>query len=174
MNAPARPEPYECDLPVRWSDQDVNGHVNNARVVTLLEELLIAAYLDWTDSTPDAGHPRVVRTLSVDYRHPVHHCTPLTGRLWVSRLGRSSFVMQHALLQRGRHVVTAEAVVVQLEADHSRSRPLADPLRGVLERVLRPDVTASSECEAAPGAQPPAPPGRVPPRPSRHDRSPLT
>ena len=100
MNAPARPEPYECDLPVRWSDQDVNGHVNNARVVTLLEELRIAAYLDWTDSTPDAGHPRVVRTLSVDYRHPVHHCTPLTGRLWVSRLGRSSFVMQHALLQR--------------------------------------------------------------------------
>lgn len=46
MNAPARPEPYECDLPVRWSDQDVNGHVNNARVVTLLEELRIAAYLD--------------------------------------------------------------------------------------------------------------------------------
>ena len=52
---------------------------------------------DWLDSTPDSGFPRVVRTLSVDYLRPVHHRGILTGRLWVSRIGHSSFDMQHAL-----------------------------------------------------------------------------
>jgi len=161
---PAALEPYECALPVRWSDQDVNGHVNNARVVTLLEELRIAAYLEWTDSTPDAGAPRVVRTLNVDYRRPVHHRGALVGRLWISRLGRSSFVMQHLLLQDGVPVVTAEAVVVQLEADHSRSRPLDDALRAVLGRTLRADVTATAEADAI----------QASPSTPHHDRSPLT
>ncbi|WP_248122554.1 acyl-CoA thioesterase [Micrococcus lacusdianchii] len=63
---------FECPVPVRWSDQDANGHVNNARVVTLLEEIRIAAYLAWLDSTPDSGLPRVVRTLTVDFRRAVH------------------------------------------------------------------------------------------------------
>ena len=96
---------FECPVPIRWSDQDANGHVNNARIVTLLEEIRIAAYLDWLDSTPDSGFPRVVRTLSVDYLRPVHHRGILTGRLWVSRIGHSSFDMQHALVVVGHEVL---------------------------------------------------------------------
>ena len=140
---------FECPVPVRWSDQDANGHVNNARVVTPLEEIRIAAYLAWLDSTPDSGLPRVVRTLTVDFRRAVHHRGALTGRLWVSRIGGSSFVMQHALVQDGIPVVTAEATVVQLEPDHSRSRPLEADLRGILEAVHRPGVTAADEATAA-------------------------
>lgn len=140
---------FECPVPVRWSDQDANGHVNNARVVTLLEEIRIAAYLEWLDSTPDSGLPRVVRTLTVDFLRAVHHRGALTGRLWVSRIGGSSFVMQHALVQGGVPVVTAETTVVQLEPDHSRSRPLEPELREILEAVHRPGVTAADEAAAA-------------------------
>lgn len=113
--------------------------------MTLLEEIRIAAYLDWLDSTPDSGFPRVVRTLSVDYLRPVHHRGILTGRLWVSRIGHSSFDMQHALVQAGAPVATGEATVVQLEADHSSSRPLEADLRQALEAVHRPGVTAAAE-----------------------------
>lgn len=138
---------FECTIPVRWSDQDANGHVNNARVVTLLEELRIAAYLDWLDSTPDAGLPRVVRSLSVDFRRPVHHRRALTGRLWISRIGTSSFVVEHLLLQDGAPAVAAEATVVQLEPDHSRARPLEAELRGILEAAHRPGITAAAAAE---------------------------
>jgi acyl-CoA thioesterase FadM len=30
--------PFTTNVALRWSDMDVYGHVNNARVVTLLEE----------------------------------------------------------------------------------------------------------------------------------------
>ena len=30
-------ERFECLMPLRWSDQDLNGHINNARIVTLME-----------------------------------------------------------------------------------------------------------------------------------------
>lgn len=46
-------------LELRWSDQDANHHVNNATIVTLLEEVRMRAPKDITDGL------RVVRTLEV-------------------------------------------------------------------------------------------------------------
>lgn len=148
MSGPDAPGWFECPLPVRWSDQDLFGHVNNARIVTLLEELRVTAFRERMDWRPDRRVPRVLRTLNVDYRRPVHDVDPLTGRLWISRIGRSSFVVQHALHQAGRPVVTAEAVLVQLHPDQSGSRPLDDDARASLGRILRPDVTAHAEADA--------------------------
>ena len=34
------PTPFEVGLQLRWSDEDRYGHVNNARLLTLTEELL--------------------------------------------------------------------------------------------------------------------------------------
>ena len=34
-------DPYEFEMQLRWSDQDALGHVNNARVITLMEEARI-------------------------------------------------------------------------------------------------------------------------------------
>ncbi|MCF1711246.1 acyl-ACP thioesterase domain-containing protein [Corynebacterium argentoratense] len=48
-------------LELRWSDQDANHHVNNATIVTLLEEVRMRAPKDITDEL------RVVRTLEVRY-----------------------------------------------------------------------------------------------------------
>ena len=33
---------YRCDYPMRWSDMDAYGHVNNARMLTLYEEARVA------------------------------------------------------------------------------------------------------------------------------------
>lgn len=48
-------------LELRWSDQDANHHVNNATIVTLLEEVRVRTLKDITDGL------RVVRTLEVRY-----------------------------------------------------------------------------------------------------------
>ncbi|MBM4591808.1 hypothetical protein GS507_29035 [Rhodococcus hoagii] len=127
----------------------MNGHVNNARVVTLLEELRIAAYLDWTDSTPDAGHPRVVRTLSVDYRHPVHTAAPLTGAC--------GYPASAARLRDAARPAPAGPACRHGRGGGGpaggrppRSGPSPTPPRRPRTGAA-PDVTASSECEAAPG-----------------------
>ena len=40
-------------IPVRWSDLDAYGHVNNARMLTLLEEARIKAF--WSNDQSESG-----------------------------------------------------------------------------------------------------------------------
>ena len=65
--------PYVSDVAVRWSDQDPYGHVNHARVVTLLEDartgLLFDAAARAGVTAFEAG--LLVATLEVSYRRPI-------------------------------------------------------------------------------------------------------
>lgn len=65
--------PYTVGVPVRWSDQDAYGHVNHARVVTLLEEARAALMFDAAVRQGvvafEAG--LLVAALDVQYRRPI-------------------------------------------------------------------------------------------------------
>ncbi len=87
-------------VPLRWSDLDAYEHVNNARMLTLLEEARIAAF--WND--PEAGAPTavletgpgsptvtLVAAQRVEYLLPIpFHREPLDVELWIGRLGGAS------------------------------------------------------------------------------------
>ena len=89
-------------VPLRWSDLDAYEHVNNARMLTLLEEARIAAF--WNDPDPDAGAPTavletgpgsptvtLVAAQRVEYLVPIpFHREPLDVELWIGRLGGAS------------------------------------------------------------------------------------
>lgn len=75
---------FSTDVAVRWSDMDVYGHVNNARVVTLLEEartgLLFGEGARRGAQTLAEGV--VVVELLVRYRQPlVYSASPVRVRL---------------------------------------------------------------------------------------------
>ncbi|GEO97079.1 acyl-CoA thioesterase [Kocuria turfanensis] len=132
-------------LPVRWSDQDLNRHVNNARVVTLIEEARLSAVAAWLgeDGVPDPARPRVVVSLSLDYLRPIDHGPELTAHVWVAGLGRSSYTVAYELRQYGRAAARARTVLVQTDPATGRSVPLPEGVRSVLEGLVVPDpVTA--------------------------------
>lgn len=88
------------DVAVRWSDMDVYGHVNNARVVTLLEEarteLLFGEGARRGAQTLADGV--VVVGLAVRYWAPlVYSAKPVRVRVWVSELRRASFTLEYAI-----------------------------------------------------------------------------
>src|SRR5699024_1295251 len=60
-SADAPQNAFRCELQLRWSDQDLLGHVNNARTVTLAEEARVRADTAWFDDAAKVGS-RVVRT----------------------------------------------------------------------------------------------------------------
>jgi acyl-CoA thioester hydrolase len=65
--------PYTADVVVRWSDQDAYGHVNHARVVTLLEDARTGLFFD-AASRPAVAEFEVgllVAALEVTYRRPI-------------------------------------------------------------------------------------------------------
>jgi acyl-CoA thioester hydrolase len=119
------PETYRTRVSPRWSDQDLNGHVNHAAVVTLLEE----SRIKWRSSMPGIRQgdatPTVVASLEVNYRRPVHHGEDLEVELTVTRIGTSSFSLEFRGSQRGAVAVDGRTVLVSVNPGTGKSRPLA-------------------------------------------------
>lgn len=119
------PEPYRARISPRWSDQDLNGHVNHAAVVTLLEE----ARIQWRATTPGTrtatATPTVVAALELNYRRPVIHGQELTVELTVSRIGTSSYTLECTATQSGEVAVHGRTVLVSVSPETGAARPLA-------------------------------------------------
>lgn len=95
-------------LELRWSDQDANHHVNNATIVTLLEEVRMRAPKDVTDGL------RVVRTLEVRYDGELTYGQPVDGYAWISKVGNTSYEVIHELVQNQEVKVFATTIIVAL------------------------------------------------------------
>ncbi|MDD7942067.1 thioesterase family protein [Actinomycetospora lutea] len=65
--------PYVNDVAVRWSDQDAYGHVNHARVVTLLEDARTGLLFDAAARAGVAAFEAglLVASLEVAYKRPI-------------------------------------------------------------------------------------------------------
>lgn len=89
---------------LRWSDLDAYDHVNNARVLTILEEARVRAFwagpgLDGDEPRPlavvEGGRASATHTLigghEIEYLHPIPYTVdPVEVQLWFSRLGGAS------------------------------------------------------------------------------------
>ncbi|HWR46667.1 MAG TPA: thioesterase family protein [Pseudonocardiaceae bacterium] len=118
---------FSTDVAVRWSDMDVYGHVNNARVVTLLEEartkLLFAEGARRGAQTLAQGV--VVVELVVRYRQPlVYSANPVRVRLWVSELRAASFALDYVVAATDGDAVTARTQLAAYDLGAQRSRRL--------------------------------------------------
>ncbi|MGY1702906.1 acyl-CoA thioesterase [Geodermatophilus sp. SYSU D00766] len=117
--------PYEHPVQLRWSDTDLFGHVNHARVLGLLED----ARLAMADPTPGAGI--ILARLEVDYLRQVHyrageHLTVVSS---VTRLGRSSIGVRQELAQDGQPALRAEMVLVNFDYAADASAPMTEEQR---------------------------------------------
>lgn len=118
---------FSTDVAVRWSDMDVYGHVNNARVVTLLEEAR-AALLFGEGAQRGAqtlAEGVVVVELVVRYRQPlVYSANPVRVRLWVSELRAASFALDYVVATTDGDAVTARTQLVAYDTGAQRARRL--------------------------------------------------
>lgn len=118
---------FSTDVAVRWSDIDVYGHVNNARVVTLLEEARIELLLG-EGARRGAGSLAdgvVVAELAVRYRQPlVYSSRPVRVRLWVSELCGASFALDYAVTAQDGDAVTARTRLAPYDTEARRPRRL--------------------------------------------------
>ncbi len=106
---------------------DVYGHVNNARVVTLLEEAR-------TELLFGEGSRRGAQTLAegvvivelrVRYRQPlVYSASPVRVRLWVSELRSASFALDYVIAGTDGDAVTARTQLAPYDTGARRPRRL--------------------------------------------------
>ena len=103
------------------------------------EEARVRALAAWATTTASGDVQRVVRSMEVQYEAPVVYAGPeVTARVWILRIGRTSFTLRHELWQDGRRCVLCDAVFVQVDPAAGRPVAVSDEERAAFERVLIP------------------------------------
>lgn len=134
------PDAYRTRVSPRWSDQDLNGHVNHAAVVTLLEESRIKWRATMPGTRPAEATPTVVAALELNYRRPIHHGQDLQIELTVSKIGTSSFSLYITGAQNGAVAVHGRTVLVSVWPETGKARPLAERERRWLTQYQPPQT----------------------------------
>lgn len=146
----------DIPVPVRWTDLDAYGHVNNAAVVRLLEEARIAAFWQPPAEQVELGAPlppaalpvggaggaisTVIASQRIEYARPLgHRLDGVVVRLWLSRIGGASLSVDYLVLTRddpegSTPYARARTVVVLVDAESGAPVRLEQSTRQQLER----------------------------------------
>jgi acyl-CoA thioester hydrolase len=138
---PERRHLYEAA--VRFSDVDAYRHVNNVKYFEYYQEARISlvgrlARLMTSEDAPGAVNSVVVAQIDVDYRTPMFFREkPYVVETWVSRVGRSSFVIDGAIREHadGPVLSRGRAVMVAFDPAAQRAAELTAPQRELLEQA---------------------------------------
>jgi acyl-CoA thioester hydrolase len=136
---------YRVNVPLRWSDMDAYGHVNNVQFLRLLEDARVIGFEDWF------GQDRSVLSEGILVaRHEIEYLAPLLFRvppivveMWATRIGGAGFDLAYEV-RDGRapadggegDVIYARAETTLVLYDFATGRPRRmDPsLRAMLEQ----------------------------------------
>ncbi|HET6168248.1 MAG TPA: thioesterase family protein [Marmoricola sp.] len=132
----------------RWADDDVYGHMNNARYFELIDTAVNAHLAEATGTDirtlPAVG---VVAEVSCRYFREIGYPEPIDLGLAVERIGSSSVIYRIGLFQGGAGLPGDEAAaegrfvhvyVANTEREQGRrSTPIPDPIRAAVEPLLR-------------------------------------
>ncbi|ANP55120.1 acyl-CoA thioester hydrolase [Streptomyces griseochromogenes] len=133
---------YHC--PLRWSDMDAYGHVNNAIFLRYLEEARIDFF---SLRGKESKQGSVVARHEIDYRRQLaHRPTPVTIELWVTEVKAASFTVSYEVKDADVIYVQASTVVVLFDFETQRPRRVTAEER---EFLLKYRDDAAEEAVAA-------------------------
>lgn len=123
---------YEC--PVRWSDLDAFGHVNNARFLTLFEEARVALMFVGGKEAGLTSFEEgiVIYRHEVDYLRPVDYGPVVRIEMWISEMRASRFTVSYELFDGDQLASRAASVCVPFDLVTQRPRRLSDAERAFL------------------------------------------
>jgi acyl-CoA thioester hydrolase len=134
-----RDYPVVISLVVEWGDQDGFAHVNNTVYLKWCETARVV-YLEQVEMWQmirAAGKGPILAALSCNYLHPVTFPDTVQIGTRVTKIGNSSFRMDHAVVSLKQNEVVADSstVLVFLEYQDSRPLPVPDSIREAMARL---------------------------------------
>lgn len=131
---------FRC--PMRWSDMDAYGHVNNVVFLTYLEEARV-------DMLFALGSEHGVKALAegvlvahheIDYKSPlVYHPRGVDIEMWVGVIKGASFEIRYEVRDETTVFARAASVLVTYDLAAARPRRVSDEERSFLEKYLETD-----------------------------------
>ena len=138
MPAPVPPTPYRVQVPLRWSDMDAYGHVNNVQFLRLLEDARVVGIREWFLDRPSMLDEGIVVSRHViEYRAPLtYRPAPVEVDMWVTSVHGAGFDLGYVVRDPedvGEQVyAVAETGLVLYDFSTSRPRRLGPEVRAGL------------------------------------------
>ncbi len=120
-------------IEIRYGDLDPQGHVNNAKYLTYMEQARIQYIKNlglWkSNSFLDVGI--ILAEARVTYRVPIQYGTEIKVGVRVSRLGNKSLDMEYSLQDSatGREMANGSSVLVAYDYRSQQTIPIPDDWR---------------------------------------------
>ena len=120
---------FRSPLPVRWSDLDSYGHVNNVKYFDYLQEARIHLFVEALGWTESSGNEIWLVRQDLDYRRPIDfRPEPYEVRTVILALGNRSVTLGAEIVDPATGVVFASARTVVV-----LGRPMDDEHRAALQ-----------------------------------------
>jgi acyl-CoA thioester hydrolase len=129
---------FTIELPILWGDQDAFGHVNNtlsfrwfeSARIAYLERSGMAALMQACDVGP------ILASVNCNFRRQLRYPDSVQIGARISRLGRTSFTMEHAVYSVSQQTVASDGSSTVVVFDYKTHRPqrISDDLRTAAER----------------------------------------
>ena len=123
---------FLCTLPVLWCDLDANGHLNNGRYQSYLDEARMQAFdhagLGVATMRANNQGP-VIYEATLRYRSPVEHPESLTILTWLDSTNRSRGNVKQEIYRASDQCLVCEASFKGIFMDFNRGRPINFPER---------------------------------------------
>jgi acyl-CoA thioester hydrolase len=126
--------PLKAHDKIRYADTDRQGHVNNAVFSTFFETG--RAELVYDEETPlltEENTSFVIASYKVDYLLEIKWPGQVNVGTCVTRIGNSSISLYQQLYQEEKCVAKAETVIVQVDDNTSKSKPLSVEVKEILK-----------------------------------------
>ncbi|MCB9133965.1 MAG: acyl-CoA thioesterase [Anaerolineales bacterium] len=123
-------------IEVRYADIDAQGHVNNAKYLTYIEQARMAylLHLKLWDGKSFMEVGTILAQASINYLAPIHLLQPVRVGVRVSRLGNKSLTMHYCLddVQTGQELATGESIIVAYDYHAQTSVPIPMSWRKII------------------------------------------
>lgn len=117
--------PFSHPIEVRFSDLDAMGHVNNAVVVSFMEQARFQWWRSFLGGRDFQEEGFLLARVEVDYRMPILIGDDIRVELHCTRVGNSSFELGYRITKGLGGVLMAEGKSIQVMVDFTTQRPRA-------------------------------------------------
>ena len=134
---------HRIELPVRWGDVDMFGHVNNAKYFTYVESGRID-YLETLGSVDgtrrDAGSV-ILASIGADFIAQVRYPAKLVIGTRITKIGRSSMGLLNGVFLGEQLVLAARGTLVWFDYTSQKAAPVPDHVRAAIiaREVVAPE-----------------------------------
>lgn len=118
-------------MEVEFHDLDAMGHVNNVRYFTFMEAARVAFFRHFLDARRIHDLQMIAVEASCRFLSPAHWGEVLLVRVWIPRVGNTSFDFRYRMTERrsGREIARGRTVCVSWDYETEAKMRVPDEVR---------------------------------------------